>query len=228
MKQPNQDLAIFNKFDFEKPPIGMKFLSEKPEGIGRLDKVMDACQWLVEAQRTEQPFYVDKENDECYGKYVLGMEDFPLDALRGNVGPRLGVYEEARVNSKIFQYVRKFTKGIINYVVFAQLSKLTFDPDLLIITANENQSEIIMRAMSYSTGVAREFFSGGVLGCSYFYAYPFLEGKVNLVSPGIIYGPKKNKIFPENTILISIPHNWIATISRNLQKMDWVLPGYKQ
>jgi hypothetical protein len=30
----------------------------------------------------------------------------------------------------------------------------------------------------------------------------------------------------EGSILISIPYNWIPTITQNLQEMEWVLPSY--
>ena len=38
MRPLTQDLSIYNKFNFENPPVGIKFLLNKPEGIERLDK----------------------------------------------------------------------------------------------------------------------------------------------------------------------------------------------
>ena len=61
MSSIREDLSIFNKFDFERKPVGVKFLSTKPDGIERLDKILDFCEMLVEAQNGS-PFYVAKEN----------------------------------------------------------------------------------------------------------------------------------------------------------------------
>jgi hypothetical protein len=39
MMRPLQtDLSIYEEFNFEKPPVGVKSLFEKPEGIERLEK----------------------------------------------------------------------------------------------------------------------------------------------------------------------------------------------
>jgi hypothetical protein len=34
------------------------------------------------------------------------------------------------------------------------------------------------------------------------------------------------RVFEEGWMLVSIPYNWIPTITRNLQEMEWVLPSY--
>jgi len=41
MTQTSQDLSILKKFDFERPPVGVKFLLDKPPGLKKLDKIMD-------------------------------------------------------------------------------------------------------------------------------------------------------------------------------------------
>jgi hypothetical protein len=38
MNQIQRDLLVFKKFNFERPPVGVKFLFKKPEGIERLNK----------------------------------------------------------------------------------------------------------------------------------------------------------------------------------------------
>ena len=40
MSENQQNLSIFNKFNFERPPVGVKFLFAKPEGIERLEKII--------------------------------------------------------------------------------------------------------------------------------------------------------------------------------------------
>jgi len=50
MKPLKQDLSIYSKFNFERQPVGVKFLSTRPEGIEQLDKTLSFCEMLKEAQ----------------------------------------------------------------------------------------------------------------------------------------------------------------------------------
>jgi uncharacterized protein (DUF169 family) len=228
MKPLKQDLSIYKKFDFKKQPVGVKFLPTRPEGIEQLDKTISFCEMIKEAQERGKPFYFSKENESCFGKALLGMEDLPAFAEAGEVGIRLEIFQEPRANSNLYQHLWLLPKGIVNYVAFSTLDKLSFEPDLLIILADVNQAEIILRAMSYSSGELRESRSTGVLGCAWVYNYPFRSGKVNYTVTGLAFGMKSKQVFEPGKILISIPYNWIPVITQNLQEMKWVLPSYTE
>jgi len=226
MRPLTQDLSIYNKFNFEKPPVGVKFLLTRPEGVEQLDKSLAICEMIKEAQQRGTPFYITKDNEDCFGKSALGMEEMPPFAESGQIGIKLEIFQEARANSSFYRYLPKFGKGTVNYVVFSTLDKLTFEPDLLILVANTSQAEIVLRAMSYSTGEIRETKSTGALGCSWLYVYPYQSGKVNYTVTGLAFGMKSKQVFPEGLILISIPYHWIPTITQNLHEMKWVLPSF--
>jgi uncharacterized protein (DUF169 family) len=228
MRPLTQDLSIFSKFDFEKPPVGVKFLPTRPEGIEQLDKALSFCEMIKEAQERGTPFYFAKENETCFGKALLGMEDLPAYAEGGQVGIRLEIFQEARANSYLYQHLMLLPRGIVNYVAYATLDKLAFEPDLLILTANASQAEIVLRAMCYSTGEIRESRTTGVLGCAWVYNYPYRSGKVNYMVTGLAFGMKSKEVFEEGWILISIPYNRIPMIAQNLQEMKWVLPSYTE
>jgi uncharacterized protein (DUF169 family) len=228
MKPLTQDLSIFSKFDFEKQPVGVKFLPTRPEGIEQLDKVLSFCEMTKEAQERGTPFYMAKENESCFGKALLGIEDLPSYAQGGQVGIRLEIFQEARANSHLYQHLPLLPRGIVNYVAFATLDKLAFEPDLLILMANTSQAEIVLRAMCYSTGEIRESRTTGVLGCAWLYIYPYRSGKVNYTVTGLAFGMKAKEVFPEGKILISIPYNWLPIITHNLGEMKWVLPSYTE
>jgi uncharacterized protein (DUF169 family) len=228
MRPLQTDLSIYSKFNFEKPPLGVKFLFTRPKGIEQLDKTIAICEMLKEAQQRGTPFYFSKENENCFGKIILGMEDLPPFAEGGQVGPKFGVYQEPRANSRFYQYVPKLPKGTINYAAFSPLEKLTFEPDLLILIATTSQTEIVLRAMSYSTGEIWTTKSTPVLECAWIFTYPYLSGKVNYTPTGLGFGMKAKEIFEEGQMLISIPYNWIPTITQNLKEMEWVLPSYTE
>jgi uncharacterized protein (DUF169 family) len=226
MKSLKSDLSIYKKFNFEKPPVGVKFLLSKPEGITQIDKTLPFCEMLKEAQQRITPFYFSKENENCVGKVILGMEEMQPHVEGGLIGPRFGIFQDSRANNKIYQYIPKFQKGIVNFVAFSTLDQLTFEPDLIVLTAKPRQAEIVLRAMSYSTGEIWDPKATSVLGCAWLYAHPFLSGKVNYTITGLAFGMIAKNIFEEGWMLISIPYNWIPTITRNLQEMEWVLPSY--
>jgi len=54
----------------------------------------------------------------------------------------------------------------------------------------------------------------------------YITGEVNYVVSGMTFGIKFIKEPPEGYIIISIPHDWIHTILRNLQEMVWYPPSY--
>ncbi len=228
MQPLKQDLSIYSKFDFEKQPVGVKFLPTRPGGIEQLDKTLSFCEMAKEAQERGTPFYFAKENESCFGKALLGMEDLPSFAQAGQIGVRLEIFGEARANSDLYQHLYLLPRGTVNYVAFSTLDKLAFEPDLLIILANANQAEIVMRAMSYSTGELRESKSTGVLGCAWVYNYPYRSGKVNFTVTGLAFGMKSKEVYEAGQLLISIPYNWIPTITQNLKEMKWVLPSYTE
>ena len=181
---------------------------------------------MKEAQETS-PFYAAKENFECkVGQLILGMVESEYLFERGVVGPELGIFDEPRINRRIYQHIPVLARDTIRYVVFSSLDKLSFDPDLLIITAKASQAEIILRAMSYSTGKMWHSKSTFVVGCSWLYVYPFKSGELNFINTGLYHGMKARQLFPDGMLLISIPYDLIPLIIKNLQNMNWELPQY--
>ena len=94
-----RDLSVFKKFNFERPPIAVKYMMKKPEGINRINRKIALCEMLGEAHKGT-PFYVTKDDFECVGPFILGMVA-PDDLFEsGQVGYKLGIFEEPRANSR--------------------------------------------------------------------------------------------------------------------------------
>ena len=230
MRPLQTDLSIFSKFNFERPPLGIKFLFFKPEGMEPLPpkETLSLCEMLVEAQKSKSLFIsTSRYQETCVGKILLGMQDMESFAESGQIGEKLQIFQEARANYAFYQHVPKFDKNVVNYVAFAPLDTLTFEPDLLIITADPSQAEIVMRSMTYSTGELYNSRTTPVMGCAWLFVYPFQSGKVNFIVPEMVHGMKGRELFPEETLLISIPYHWIPTMTRNLKEMTWHLPSHR-
>ena len=221
-----QDLSVFKKFNFEKQPVGVKFLYRKPEGIRKLDKQMAICEMIKEAQESEAPFYITGDDEDCFGAVTLGMKTMPPFAEAGMVGHDLGIFKEPRANSRIYNYLPKVHPGIINYVVFAPLDKLDFESDLLIISATISQAEMLFRAIDHLSGGPRESKTTGVFGCAWLFTYPYQTGKINYTITGLAYGAKSKEVFPEGLIIFSIPFDWTPVLIQSLNEMEWEMPAY--
>jgi uncharacterized protein (DUF169 family) len=228
MRPLQTDLSVYKKFNFEKPPVGVKYLFFKPEGIAQLDKKLAFCEMLPEAQRRENLFYFTRENESCFGKQALGMmgDNSPPFAESGEFGVKLEIFQDARANKNLAKQNYTLDKGTVNYVVFAPLDKISFEPDLLVFMATPRQAEILLRAMTYSTGEIYESKTSTALSCSWLYVYPYVTGKVNYYITGMGFGSIGREVFPPGWVLVSIPYQWLSVITQNLKEMKWDLTAY--
>lgn len=215
------DFSVLNELTFDNPPVGVKFEFFKPETIERLDTELAMCEMVREAQIRSTPFYMDKDNENCMGKGAMGMMgDTPGWAEAGLIGERMDIFKDAGANMRCMRHYTTFENGSVNYVAFAQLSALTFEPDLLIFNGTMNQCEKILRAMSYSTGEMYESKSTPVFMCSWLYSYPQLSGKVNFIVMGAGHGSTARKAYESGSIMVAVPSPWFPIILENLTLMD--------
>jgi uncharacterized protein (DUF169 family) len=212
--------AILEKFDFEKPPVGVKFLPFKPQGLERPGKLLDLCEMLAEAQKGKA-FYATQDDFTCIGPMLLGMREMGSKSESGLVGVKLGVFKEARANRRIYQILPRLSANLISYVAFAPLDKMDFDPDILIIMASVSQAEVLNRARSYTSGEPWTAKATTVAGCAWLYIYPYLTGEINLTVTGFGFGMKARRLFPEGRILMTIPWDRTADVLQNLSEIEW-------
>ena len=227
MTLTKKDLAILDKFEFEGQPVGVKFLAKRPESMERLSENMALCEMLKRAQEGNA-FYADKDNHTCdAGPYVLGQADAPEPFISGEFGAGLKIFEDIRSASRLYHYIPKIGRGVVNYIAFSPLDKLPFEPDVLIILAKTRQTEILLRAMSYRTGKMWSSKCSAAIGCAWIFVYPYLTGELNYTTAGLGHGMKRRKLFPEGQQLVSIPFDLLPSILQTLQDMPWVLPAYE-
>lgn len=218
-----EGLDIFEKFNFDRQPVGVKYLYFKPAGVKRLDKNMSWCEMLPAAQQAD-PFYIDKDNCTCAPGIIVGGEHPP--ALRGGGLSFHGGYDpRAGIRFKNL-HIPRMPKDIINYVVFSPLNKLPFDPDILVITCDVSQAEILLRASSYKSGKPWTSRTSLYLQCAWLLVHPYLTGELNYTVTGTSYGMKLRRVLPEGLMLISIPFDLLPTIIQNLEEMEWYLKAY--
>jgi uncharacterized protein (DUF169 family) len=224
-----RDLSVFNKFNFERKPVGVKYLLNKPDGIEMLEKNLDFCEMFKEAQESS-PFYIARENFAvCQaGPLLLGMMDPDPIKESGQMASTLGILKEPRAGRRIYQYIPRLARNSVNYVAFSSFDKLSFDADVFIVTATPSQAEILLRAMSYRNGKIWQSKGTPVLECAWLYLYPYVSGELNFTVTGFGSGMKARQILPDGLILLSIPYDLLSGMIENLRDMEWVLLSYTE
>lgn len=231
MSISNPDFSPLKKLDLTEPAIGVKFDYFRPEGIPMLDmsENLSLCEMFRKSQRENTAFYFSHENNEtCVGKKILGMADMDGLTCSGQIGKPLGVFNETRANAHFYQFTPRMDRGSVNYVSFAPVEQMNFNPDVLIISARPSVAEIVMRAATYSTGMMYTSTCTPVMGCAWFLVEPFRSGKINFILPAFVHGPHGRRLYDDDGIvLICIPYHWIPTVLASLDEMPIELEGHK-
>lgn len=228
-KLKEHNFSVLDKFEFKYPPIGFKFFNTEPdvEGLSKLDKKIAWCQMLPEAQKGKA-FYAEADNQYCEpGLFLPGHAPADPIAGGGRIGPAFHIFPDERANRRVYNSLHYLQVGSVHSTAFAPLQKLTFEPDLLIITCDKvSQTERVLRAVQYDTGDVLESRMTYVMGCNWMFNYPYVTGKVNYVTTGICYGMKMYKLYPEGMQIISIPWHHMDRVLRNIHDMPWSCPGH--
>ena len=140
-------------------PVAVKFYAVKPENFGlkykHTDKRMSLCQFVSYAQKTHSSFYIDKTNEDCMGRTVLGMVQEPPLGASGQAGFDFGVFRNQDANSRLYYNIPIAIRDTINYVIFSPIDQCEFNPDVVVFVGDSDMADIVMRATSYISGKAR-------------------------------------------------------------------------
>jgi uncharacterized protein (DUF169 family) len=142
-------------------------------------------------------------------------------------GTGLGIFESPRTGTRLYQHVPKIDERQIHYIIFSPLDKLNFEPDVLVITANNSQAEILLRASSYKTGSMWNSKYTAAIGCAWLLVYPYLYGEMNYVPTGLGFGMRRRKLYSEGLFLMSFPFDMLPSLLQTLKEMPWVPEPYK-
>ena len=223
------DFSVIDRLGLDLPPIGLYYELFRPEDVPPLEPGLDKslCEILRYAQEKGEPFYFSKDHREnCVGKIMVGMDTFPPSAESGQIGPRLGVFDSARCNARLYYSVKRLPCGSVNYVSFVPYRRLKTVPDVLVFTGPAAKLEPVLRASTYTTGESYRSECTPVMGCSWFMVYPYMTGKINFVVPAFVHGPHGRQLWDADTVVVSVPYQWVPTVLTNLAEMPLALPGH--
>jgi uncharacterized protein (DUF169 family) len=222
MAPKTNDYSVLDKFKFERKPVGVKFTAIRPKGIKRIAKELNFCEMLKEAQQGSS-FYVAPDDWVCVGieQMILGMAEPDPVLISGVLGGEDKLFKGANACRALYNYLPYMPKNSVQYVVFAPVDKLTFEPDLLVITADLPQAQTILRSVNYSTGEPFVSKATPVIACAWIYIYPVVSGELNYYITGLGMGMNALNIFPPGLFLISVPFQKIPMVLDNLAEMPY-------
>ena len=211
--------------------VPVKFYAVKPENFGlkykHTDKRMSLCQFVSYAQKTHSSFYIDKTNEDCMGRTVLGMVQEPPLGASGQAGFDFGVFRNQDANSRLYYNIPIAIRDTINYVIFSPIDQCEFNPDVVVFVGDTDMADIVMRATSYISGDLWESKSSSVLSCAWTYMYTWLSGKVNHCQTGMHHGMGRRKVYPKGLHIVSVPYQKLDEVCLALRQMDWQLISFR-
>jgi len=215
-----RDYSVLDKFNFERKPVGVKYMITRPKGIPKIAKELNFCEMLKEAQENGA-FYVGPEDWRCVGveQMILGMKDPEPILVSGVFGGEEGLFKGANACRAMYAHLPRLPKDSVRYVALAPIDRMTFDPDLLVITASIDQAQTLVRSINFSTGEPFVSKATPVVACAWIYVYPVVSGELNYVITGLGLGMQALNIFPPGLFLISVPFQLIPTMLENLESM---------
>ncbi len=203
-------------------PVAVKYHYARPEGVEKTDEVLSFCQFIRKAQDENRRFYTTKEDDNCCGKFALGMVPKPPFDVSGIIGVDYEVFRTQAPNIRVHNSYPVVNAGTIRYVEFCPVPQCDFYPDLVLCVADVFNAEIIMRATSYISGDLWESRATAIMNCAWTYSYPYLSGKVNFSITGMHHGMRRRKVYPAGLHIISIPYQKLDEVVEALLEMPKV------
>jgi uncharacterized protein (DUF169 family) len=217
-----EDYAGLDKFNFEYKPVAVQFAIARPEGIKRIEKELNMCEMLKEAQDNDA-FYVTPEDWVCVGveQVIIGLQDLEPVLVSGIFGGEEGLFKTNSACRAMYDYIPTLAKGSVQYVVFSPLDQLSFEPDVVVITATASQAQTLLRSINYSTGKPIVSKYTPVIACSWIYIYPVVSGELNYFITGMGMGIQAMNIFPPGLFIISVPFQLIPIMLENIKEMGY-------
>ena len=143
---------LFGKLGCEFQPVAIKYCYAQPEGVEHVDETLSLCQFAKKAAVENKAFYITKDDENCMGKMILGMEPKPALGASGQAGKDFGVYKSQAPNARLYHEISCLNLGTTNFVVFSPVAICDFDPDLVFFVADFEQADVLLRATSYISG----------------------------------------------------------------------------
>lgn len=203
----------------EREPVAIKWSVREPRNIKKEEGKSRFCTKLDKASRGEF-FYSTVEEEECMGGMrYSGLKDrkkLPVNMQTGAFLVPAGVYKNIPAVQRSWKNNMCIEPEIFKAVIFAPISKADFEPDLIYLIVNSEQSMMILHANAYDSGSHGLGADSGPI-CSSMAAVPYLTGKVTYGFGDI--GSRRHMDLKPEDVMVTIPAGDLRRILDNLKEM---------
>ena len=165
-------------------------------------------------------FYTTLAEEECMGgaRYsgLKDMREYPANVQSGAFMVPKGLYKNIPAVQRSRETEMYINPGIFNSIVFAPLTKVEFEPDVVFMLCNAKQGMEMLHANTFDSGDHGVGADVTPL-CSSMAATPYMTGKVTYGFGDV--AARQNMEITPGDIMVSIPGSDLSRIVSNLEEM---------
>ena len=199
--------------------VGIKFLKENETMPGyESDKKYTFCQFIMRA-REGHKLLANADNIACAnGGSALGFFPVPEKLMNGEFLARLGSFTKEGAQ-KTMEMMPRFQQNQFSGIVLAPLSKIDFDPDIIVLETLPEHLMWLSLATIHEKGGRLQFASSISNGtCVDTVVVPYLTQSLN-VSLGC-YGCRNATSIPDEHLLAGFPATQLQSIVDSLKSIS--------
>jgi len=189
-------------------PFGVKFfesLNGRPTWTIRPRHPMNTCQITSVVRYYGRPMYFTAEDMACIvGGVTMGLIPEPDSMKNGEIAKML--HADIESSQSFTSKVPKISFGKFKAVAVALMSKINFEPDLVVMYGNTAQVMRIVQGYLYKKGGRVEFSTGGEWSlCADSIAQAFVKQDISLCLP--CFGDRKTALAQEDEVTVAFPYS---------------------
>ncbi len=192
-------------------PIAVKMIEDEadvPENAIRplrdMKKHMALCQAFTLTRREKKTVYMDKRDHWCWNPLIgLGLVDCSEGTESFDVVCRFLGIADMDAARTFFAKFPRLPFGKYQGILLAPLSDCAFEPDIVLIYANNAQLRSMVWAIKRETGKLVETPLDAIDSCIYALVPPILTGEYRVTLPDI--GEYERAMADEGEIILSVP-----------------------
>ncbi len=214
---------LVDRLDLKTSPVGIKLIPERdeiPEGIEKVGEKMRHCEIIDMVRRTGDQIYSLADDQMCKGGAAsMGLGNMPAKVESGEFYYK-GLNHFSNINAarRTVENAPMLPANTIKAIVYGDMIKATFEPDVVIIICNPKQVMLLTQAIMYKSGGRIEVgFAGKQSICSDGVVQAYKDGKV-----GITVGCSGSRAFTnisDDEMTIGIPEELLPEIMAGLDKI---------
>ena len=211
--------AISEPIGLKKRLVAVKLfddIKQVPEGLPRPESKIYYCEAVGKVMKEGKTLLLLAEDHGCNrGAYMLGVKEPPEIVVNGEMYAKSHMVETPRAGKRLIDQAPKIPVGKTAAILLTPLEEATFDPDVVLVSANPHQTLVIFNAANYKNGFEINLkFQVFVSFCAYATVLPFKYGKMNATIPQ--EQARMRSQFTNEEMLIGIPGEMLETIAQVL------------